>query len=365
MKRLISVSLCMMIICTQMPTAYAVGTSASSAILMEAESGRILYEQNADEPRLIASITKLMTGLVALESGLELSSTVVVPREAVGAEGSSLYLKEGEEISLEALLYGMLMHSGNDAALAVAVGCMGSVEAFVAAMNEKAEALGMTHSHFENPNGLNAPEHYSSAHDMAILARACLENEQLATILATKNIQIGGRSLVNHNKLLWNYSGCIGMKTGYTEKAGRTLVSAAEREGMKLIAVTLNDPDDWKDHTNLLDWGFAQYSLVRIAEKGMVVGKIPVRGALCPFVEVEAGDGFCYPVSSSDSMRLSIHWSADYLDSPVQKGATVGSLEVFCGEKRIAQIPLVCSDSLPSVVCPGQGIAQRFHSLIS
>ena len=134
---------------------------------------------------------------------------------------------------------------------------------------------------------------------------------------------------------------------------------------MKLIAVTLNDPDDWKDHSNLLDWGFSQYSLVRIAEKGMGVGKIPVRGALCPFVEVEAGDGFCYPVSSSDSVKLSIHWSVDCLECPIQKGSSVGCLEVFCGEERVAEIPLVCSDSLPSVVYPGQGIAQRFHSLIS
>ena len=365
MKRLVSISLCIVLICTQMPTAYAVGTSASSAILMEAESGRVLYEQNADEPRLIASITKLMTALVALESGKELSGTVTVPREAVGAEGSSMYLKEGEEISLEALLYGMLLHSGNDAALAVAICCGGSLESFVAAMNRKAQALGMTRSHFENPNGLNAPEHYSTARDMAVLARACLENEQLAKILQTKSIQIGGRTLVNHNKLLWNYSGCIGMKTGYTEKAGRTLVSAAEREGVKLIAVTLNDPNDWKDHAALLDWGFSQYSLVSVTEEGMKVGTIPVRGSLCPFVEVEAGESFSYPVSSRDFMRLSMEWNAEKLEAPVEKGTVVGHLNVSLGEEQIARIPLRCSASLPSIVCDKQGMLDRFYSFIS
>lgn len=354
-----------MMICSQMPTAYAVGTSASSAILMEAESGRVLYEQNADEPRLIASITKLMTGLVALESGVNLDAIVTVPGEAVGAEGSSMYLKEGEEISLEALLYGMLLHSGNDAALAVAICCGGSVENFVAAMNQKAEELGMTRSHFENPNGLNAQEHYSTARDMAVLARACLENEQLAEILATKSIQISGRTLVNHNKLLWNYSGCIGMKTGYTEKAGRTLVSAAERDGMQLIVVTLNDANDWKDHAELLDWGFSQYSLVCVAEEGMKIGKMPVQGSLSPFVEIEAGEKFCYPVSNRDFVELSIEWSTEKLEAPVKKGTVVGHMKVSLENEPIAEIPLRCADSLKSVVCDEGGIMSRLNSLIS
>lgn len=176
---------------------------------------------------LIASITKLMTALVALESGHDLEETVTVGEACTRAEGSSLYLRPGEEISLKGLLYGVMLRSGNDAALAVAEHCGGSVEEFVGRMNEKAAQLGMVNSHFANPNGLNAEGHYSSAYDMALLARACLENEALAEIATTKSATVDGRVLTNHNKLLWQYEGCIGLKTGYTEKAGRTLVSAA------------------------------------------------------------------------------------------------------------------------------------------
>ena len=282
MKRLLAAALAAGSLLCQVPTAQAVGTSASSAILMEAESGRVLYEQNAHEERLIASITKLMTALVALESGHDLEETVTVGEACTRAEGSSLYLRPGEEISLKGLLYGVMLRSGNDAALAVAEHCGGSVEEFVGRMNEKAAQLGMVNSHFANPNGLNAEGHYSSAYDMALLARACLENEALAEIAATKSATVDGRVLTNHNKLLWQYEGCIGLKTGYTEKAGRTLVSAARRGGMTLIAVTLNDPDDWRDHTALLDYGFSTYAAVTLTEEGKAVARRPVSGSLVP-----------------------------------------------------------------------------------
>ena len=278
----------------QVPTAQAVGTSASSAILMEAESGRVLYEQNAHEERLIASITKLMTALVALESGHDLEETVTVGEACTRAEGSSLYLRPGEEISLKGLLYGVMLRSGNDAALAVAEHCGGSVEEFVGRMNEKAAQLGMVNSHFANPNGLNAEGHYSSAYDMALLARACLENEALAEIAATKSATVDGRVLTNHNKLLWQYEGCIGLKTGYTEKAGRTLVSAARRGGMTLIAVTLNDPDDWRDHTALLDYGFSTYAAVTLTEEGKAVARRPVSGSLV--CRVNGEEAACVPL---------------------------------------------------------------------
>ena len=280
----------------QVPTAQAVGTSASSAVLMEAESGRVLYEQNAHEERLIASITKLMTALVALESGHDLEETVTVGEACTRAEGSSLYLRPGEEISLKGLLYGVMLRSGNDAALAVAEHCGGSVEEFVGRMNEKAAQLGMVNSHFANPNGLNAEGHYSSAYDMALLARACLENEALAEIAATKSATVDGRVLTNHNKLLWQYEGCIGLKTGYTEKAGRTLVSAARRGGMTLIAVTLNDPDDWRDHTALLAYGFSAYAPVTLTEEGTAVARRPVSGSGVPFLLSLAAERVRIPV---------------------------------------------------------------------
>ena len=253
MKRWKGIFLAFLLVLTQIPAAQAVGTSASSAILMEAGSGRVLYEHNADEPRLIASITKLMTALVALESGKSLDDVVTIQAEDTRTEGSALYLKPGEHVKLETLLYGLLLHSGNDAALAIARFCGGSMEDFVAGMNARARELGMTNSHFANPNGLNDEGHYSSARDMALLARACLDNEYLAQMVSTRTITLEGRTFTNHHKLLWRYEGCVGMKTGFTEKAGRTLVSAARRDGMTLIAVTLNDPDDWADHAALFD----------------------------------------------------------------------------------------------------------------
>ena len=268
MKRLLAAAAALLLCLNILPTAHGIGTSAGSAILMEAESGRVLYEQDAGRPRLIASVTKLMTALVALESGHPLEEKVTVREEDTRTEGSSLYLRSGEELRLETLLYGLLLQSGNDAALAVARHCGGTVENFVAEMNRRAARLGMTNSSFANPSGLNAEGHCSTARDLALLARACLKNETLAAIASTRSVTLEGRSFVNHNKLLWRYEGCVGLKTGYTEKAGRTLVSAAERDGMTLIAVTLDDPDDWRDHAALFDWGFSNWKIETAVRAG-------------------------------------------------------------------------------------------------
>ena len=236
----------------------AVETSAASAILMDADSGRVLYERNADRKMLIASTTKILTALVAIEEG-DLHDSVKVSREAAYTEGSAMYLTEGEPLTLETLLYGVLLCSGNDAAVAVAQHVGGSVKGFVALMNEKAQELGMEHSSFANPNGLDDEQHYSTARDMAKLARAALENETLMRIASTRSVTIGGRTMTNHNKLLHYVDGCLGLKTGYTKAAGRTLVSCAEKNGQRLIAVTLQDGNDWADHQALYEYGFSAY----------------------------------------------------------------------------------------------------------
>ncbi len=237
--------------------ARAVGTSAAASILVDADSGRVLYEQNADARMLIASTTKIMTALVAIREG-DLSDVVTVKREATLTEGSSMYLKEGEQLTLETLLYGLMLCSGNDAAVAIADHVGGSQKDFVKLMNETARELGMGSSSFANPNGLDAEDHYSTARDMAKLACAALQNETLLRIASTQSVTIGGRTMTNHNRLLRAVPGCIGMKTGYTRAAGRTLVSVAERDGRRLVAVTLQDGNDWADHAALYDWGFAQ-----------------------------------------------------------------------------------------------------------
>ena len=227
-KRVFFGLICAFLLASSLPChALAVSTSATSAILMDVESGRVLYESNAHREMLIASTTKIMTCLVALEDH-SLSERVKIKREYTLAEGSSMYLKEGEELTLETLLYGLMLASGNDAALAVAGHCSGSTEKFVKRMNEKAAELGMTHTSFANPNGLDAEGHYSTAYDMARLAACAMENETFRRIVSTVSVEIGGRTFTNHNKLLYRIDGCVGLKTGYTRAAGRTLVSCVE-----------------------------------------------------------------------------------------------------------------------------------------
>ena len=230
--------------------------SAKSAALLDGTTGECLYEKNGDQRALIASTTKIMTGLLVCEAG-DLGRTVTVPETAAGTEGSSMYLKSGETLTRRELLYGMMLHSGNDAALTLAISVSGSEAAFVRQMNWRACALNLTQTHFANPHGLDSGENYSTALDLARLAQAALQNEQFRAVVSTKTITCAGRTLTNHNKLLWRYDGCIGVKTGYTRHAGRILVSAAERGGRMLIAVTISDPDDWRDHVSLLDYGFA------------------------------------------------------------------------------------------------------------
>ena len=241
--------------------AEAVEVSATACVLMDADTGLVLYRKNEDQRMLIASVTKLMTALVVLEQG-EVDETVTVTAAHM-AEGSSMYLRVGEKLTLEELLYGLLLCSGNDAALALTE-CAGGVEPFVALMNEKAAALGMKNTHFANPNGLDDEEHYSTDYDMALLACAAANEPTLRRIASTRTAAIGGRTLTNHNKLLSRMDGCIGLKTGYTKAAGRTLVSCAEREGHRLVAVTLRDGNDWNDHEMLYDRGF---TLVGVQEE--------------------------------------------------------------------------------------------------
>ena len=303
---------------------HAVSTSASSAILMDVDSGRVLYEQNADAKMLIASTTKILTALVAIREG-DLNDVVTVSREAAYTEGSSMYLKAGEGLTLEALLYGLLLASGNDAAVAIAGFCAGDVDTFVAWMNDKAAELGMEHTHFENPNGLNDEGHYSTAADMAALARVVMEHEALAKIVGTRSITVAGRTLTNHNKLLWRYEGCTGLKTGYTDRAGRTLVSCAERDGQRLIAVTLNDPNDWADHAALFDYGFAHYRSAMLALANRTFRMLPVTGSLNRFVPVYTAADVYYPLTEGELVKARVELP-ERVEAPIQGGTIAGRL---------------------------------------
>ena len=255
-KRLCGALLALGLLLTLLPCrAEAVQLSAAAAILMDADSGEVLYEKNAARRMRIASTTKIMTALVVLEHA-RLTDTITVTGDHM-VEGSSMYLKPGETVTVEELLYGLMLCSGNDAALALA-DCCGGLETFVAAMNDKAAALGMTDTSFANPNGLDDEKHYSTARDMAVLAAYAAQDPTFRRICSTRTATVGGRTMTNHNKLLSQVEGCIGMKTGYTRAAGRTLVSCAEREGRRLVAVTLCDGNDWADHKALYEMGFAE-----------------------------------------------------------------------------------------------------------
>lgn len=357
MKRIVSILLIFLLL--PKPAAGAISTGASSAVLMDADSGRVLYAHNPHDKRLIASITKLMTALVVLESGADLRELVKIDGEAVRAEGSSIYLRPGEEITVEGLLYGLLLHSGNDAALALALHCGGTVEDFVAQMNQKAQELGMRDSCFANPNGLNAENHYSTAYDMALLARACLENPTLEEIASTKSISTAGRVFTNHNKLLWRYEGCIGLKTGYTEKAGRTLVSAARRDGTTLIAVTLNDPDDWKDHAALLDYGFETYTRQELVRAGEEITCVPVSGSLAPQVKIAAGEGACYPVRAGENLQREVVLLSAAPQAPVRRGEAAGELVWRLNGEVAARVPLVYAGDAADCRAQGRGFSWK------
>lgn len=318
----------------------AVSTSASSAVLMDAGSGRVLFEEDMHTPRPIASITKLMTALVAVEETSELSQVITVePEWLEGVEGSSLYLKAGDQLTLETLLYGLLLQSGNDAAQVIACWIGEDLEGFAQLMNEKARELGMSNTHFTNPSGLNQEEHYSSAYDMALLACACLENPTVANICATQNISLEGRTFVNHNKLLWLEEDCVGMKTGYTEASGRTLVSAATRGAQTLVCVTLNDPDDWDDHQALLHYGFDTYPVTQLCGEGTTVGQAAVAGSVQPTVSLVAQGDCWYPLAEGEQLDMQLDVYSP-LTAPIPAGTQVGTARWILDGEVVAEMPV-------------------------
>ena len=287
--------------------AKAVSVSASAAILMDQETGRVLYEHNANETHRIASITKVMTAILAIESG-KMDETTTVSKRAIYTEGSSIYLQQGEKIKLEDLVYGLMLRSGNDAATAIAEHIGGSVEGFVFLMNQKAAEIGMTHTAFANPHGLDDhEEHYSTAYDMALLTRYAMMNPKFQEISGAKSYTLtrenGAHKWKNKNRLLTEkYEYCTGGKTGFTKRAGRTLITTATKENKDLIAVTLNAPDDWTDHISMYEYGFKTYSQKTILSKGSLALNIKEMEGKNFFLK----DSIVYPLSEEevDKVRM-------------------------------------------------------------
>ncbi len=318
--------------------------SAEKAILLDALTGRVLYEKNADEQSLIASTTKIMTALVVCEQ-CNVLDRVRIPKEAVGIEGSSMYLQEGEVLTLQELLYGLMLSSGNDAAVALAIYCGGTVEGFAQLMNDKARVLGLNNTHFENPNGLDAPGHYSTARDLAVLAAYAMKNPIFQKTVSAKTVTVGQRHLRNHNKLLWQVEGADGVKTGFTKAAGRILVSSAIRDNRRLIAVTLNAPSDWQDHAALLGDGFSRFAVQRIVSKGDLLGTLEVEGGENCRVELIAAQDFDYAVAEGENPQTLIPGTG-FVYAPVAEGAEAGFAYVLIEGNAVGKVPLVYGQTI-------------------
>ncbi len=311
--------------------------SAKSAILMDADTGRILYAKNSDCKSLIASTTKIMTAIVVLEH-CQLDEVYEIPPQATNIEGSSIYLQAGERLTIRDLLYGMMLQSGNDAAVALALACSDSVAEFVDLMNLKAQQLGLHRTHFENPNGLDGEAHYSTAADLARLTQYALKNSDFEDIVSTKSVRIGDRSLTNHNKLLWSVDGAIGVKTGYTKAAGRILVSAAERNGRRLIAVTISDGNDWQDHKALYDYGFAQYPERTLISAGEDVGWVDCMDGNRAYLT--AGEDVSYPAYENENVRVTVQYPK-FCFAPGAAGTPAGYGTVTIGDREIGTVTLL------------------------
>ncbi|MGD6815703.1 serine hydrolase [Metabacillus sp. 113a] len=321
--------------------------SAKSAILIEQETGRVLLSKNEHEKLRIASITKIMTAILAIESG-QLDEEVTVSSRAVYTEGSSVYLQPGEKIKLRELVYGLMLRSGNDAAVAIAEHVGGSLEGFVYKMNQKAEEIGMSHSEFANPHGLDDHEnHYSTAYDMALLMKYAMKRPEFAEISGTEvhkspnPSEKWDRVWKNKNKLLTSlYEYCTGGKTGYTKRAKRTLVTTASKDGLNLIAVTINAGDDWNDHISMYEHGFNEYDLYKIKGKGVI------KSLDHPYYENKAfiqRDVF-YPLTEEEKKSLRTEVNLLKPDKswkdPEKAPSLVGRMKVMVGEEPVLNIPI-------------------------
>ena len=332
--------------------------SAEKAIVLDGVTGRVIYEKNPDQQSLIASTTKIMTALIVCEQ-CNVLDRMRIPKEAVGIEGSSMYLREGEVLTIQELLYGLMLSSGNDAAVALAIYCGGTVEGFAELMNDKAHMLGLQNTHFENPNGLDSPGHYSTARDLAVLAAYAMENPIFYKTVSAKTVTAGSRQLRNHNKLLWQVEGADGVKTGFTKAAGRILVSSATRDGRRLICVTLNDPNDWADHAALLESGFSRFAVRRIVTSGDCVGTLEVESGQGDHVEILAAGDFDYALSEEENPILVLPGTG-FVYSPVARGADAGFAYVLIDGKAVGKIPVVYGQTIEREPEEEPGFFQKF-----
>jgi len=328
---------------------------AQAAILMDAKTGQILYEKNSHARNAPASTTKVLTAIIAIESG-HLDDEVKVSSRAANTAGSSMHLSSGQIISMRELVTGLLLRSGNDAAVAIAEHLAGTVEDFVTLMNQKAQLLDATASHFANPHGLTAPGHYSTAFDLAWISRYALTNPIFATIVNTKETNIEwldrrgkehDQSLRNTNKLLWLLEEADGVKTGTTNQAGPCLIASATRGNQKLIAVVLHDHSRWVDSMKLLKYGFDSFDLYEYANKNDILGSIPVEGGLSPTIDAVVSNIASLVVPSADYEHITVSVDIpEKINAPVYQGQKIGEIVFFVRQQAVKTVDIVSAQTV-------------------
>lgn len=327
--------------CTNSLTVSAYNLSAKAAVVINGDTGEILYSHNCDQRLPMASTTKIMTALLLCELGGDLSRTVVTTREMVTIEGSSMGLQVGDTVSYKDLLYGMMLASGNDAANTTAIAVGGSVRAFVDLMNNRAVQMGLKDTHFVTPSGLDADEHYTTAYELALIAKEALSNKEFAAAAASKNARLCygnppyNRTLTNHNKLLKMYDDVIGVKTGFTKKSGRCLVSASKKDGKFIIAVTLNDSNDWQDHRTLLDLGLSAITSKKFSPQENTVTLNVVNGQKLD-VNIPS---MTFSTTENSVVDYVINLP-QFLYPPVKKGEVLGEICYYCNENMLCKLPI-------------------------
>lgn len=319
--------------------------SAQTAIMVEANTGEVLYEKNADVKAFPASITKIMTALLAIENG-NLDKKVKISKNASGVEGSSIYLETGERIPLRDLVYGLMLRSGNDAAIAIAEEIGGSTEHFVLMMNKRARELGAYNTNFMNPNGLHNPNHVTTARDMALISIAAMKNPEFKKVAAAKSwVANRGEGKYNYffnkNKVIYQYEGGTGIKIGFTKAAGRTLVASSERNGMALICVVMNAPNWFQDTYKLMDYAYNQYEAVKVLTGQQPLKVVKIQRGEKDFVRIGPKEDILCPVRKGADSRISVVYElTDSRKAPVKRWQEAGQLKIYVDGKYLFSKPL-------------------------
>jgi len=346
--------LLVLILFTYVCNAGAVNVSATSAILMEQNTRKPLCFKNQYQQMKPASTTKILTAITALENSSP-DEIVTVSQNAANAEGSSMYIEADEKLKMRDLLFGLMMNSGNDAAVAIAEHISGSEEEFAKLMNKTAKKCGAKHSNFVNANGLDDDKHYTTAYDLALIAAYAMENPQFRELVKTKTKVVETtegtkKYLKNHNRLLSEYEGCDGVKTGFTKASGRTLVSSASKDGMRLIGVTLNAPNDWNDHKNMFNYGFSTFDLITLLNKDNDCCTTYVSNGVKSYVSLFPERTVTYAVKKEEADLYTVEFELNKINAPVSQGDILGNAVIKYNGKEKERINLLSDEMVEKIV---------------